>query len=124
MFDVTAFINTFGYFGVFLISMIGSGVGIIPLPSFVVVIAAGAILDPILVGLAAGFGAAVGELVAYVVGLGVLYGHSRLKKKKRNRMKKEAVKESKKPCKEKKQCSNVSFCRKQGYHDYNGQNTS
>jgi len=92
MLDVTAFINTFGYLGIFLISMVGSGIGVIPLPSFVVVIAAGAILDPILVGLSAGFGAAIGELVAYVLGLGILYGHSRLKK--RRRMKREAMKES------------------------------
>lgn len=97
MLDVATFINTFGYIGVFLISLVGSGIGFVPLPSFVVVIAAGAILNPLLVGVSAGFGAAIGELVAYAIGFGVLYGHKKLSKKnarRREESKRAAINES------------------------------
>ena len=57
-----------GYFGIFLVNLIGSASIIFPVPAFLVVFAMGAVLDPWLVGLAAGIGAALGELTGYVIG--------------------------------------------------------
>jgi membrane protein YqaA with SNARE-associated domain len=64
------FILEWGYPGVFLVSFIGNASIILPVPSFLAVFAAGSLLNPWLVGLAAGVGAALGELTGYVLGLG------------------------------------------------------
>ncbi len=57
----------YGYLGIFLVSL--SCVTILfPLPWEAVVIAAGATLDPLLVGLVATAGATIGELSSYFVG--------------------------------------------------------
>jgi len=57
----------YGYLGIFLISL--SCVTILfPLPWEAVVIAAGATMDPLLVGLVAATGATIGELSSYLVG--------------------------------------------------------
>ena len=63
-------VNAFGYFGIFLISFIGSATIILPAPTFLAVFAAGSVLNPWLVGLFAGAGAAFGEITGYIVGLG------------------------------------------------------
>ncbi len=62
--------QTYGYLGVFLVSMIGSSTIIFILPTDIIVFAAGAILNPFLVGIVAGLGEAIGEVVGYVLGLG------------------------------------------------------
>ena len=59
-----------GYPGIFLVNLIGSASIILPVPSFVVTFAFGAILNPWLVGIAAGTGAAIGELTGYALGFG------------------------------------------------------
>ena len=59
-----------GYLGIFLVSFIGNASIILPVPSFLAVFAAGSLLNPWLVGLAAGAGAALGELTGYVLGMG------------------------------------------------------
>jgi membrane protein DedA with SNARE-associated domain len=59
-----------GYPGIFLINLIGSASVIFPVPSFIVTFTFGAILNPWLVGVSAGIGAAIGELVGYVLGRG------------------------------------------------------
>jgi len=61
--------SEWGYLGIFLISLIGSATIIFPIPSFFVVFAFGAILNPWLVGISAGLGASLGELTGYGVGL-------------------------------------------------------
>ena|SRR3989338_2768909 len=76
---------SFGYLGVFLASLIGSASIFLPLPSFLIVTAAGTTLNPILVGIAAGLGSAIGELVGYLIGLGLLYGKKRISRKKENK---------------------------------------
>ncbi|NIO21335.1 MAG: hypothetical protein GTN76_11515 [Candidatus Aenigmarchaeota archaeon] len=60
----------FGYPGIFLINLVGSASIIFPVPSFIVTFTFGGILNPWLVGLVAGVGAALGELVGYVIGKG------------------------------------------------------
>jgi membrane protein YqaA with SNARE-associated domain len=61
---------TWGYLGIFLVNLIGSATIIFPIPAFLVVFIFGAILNPWLVGISAAFGAALGEVVGYAVGLG------------------------------------------------------
>ena len=63
-------IQTWGYLGIFLVSLVGNASIILPVPAYIVVIAAGAYLNPWLVGIAAGAGAALGELTGYGVGFG------------------------------------------------------
>jgi membrane protein YqaA with SNARE-associated domain len=58
----------YGYPGVFLISLLGSATIVLPAPSLAVVSAVGSVLNPFLVGLAAGSGEALGELTGYLAG--------------------------------------------------------
>lgn len=60
----------YGYLGVFVISVLGNATLIFPAPSFTVV-AFGAVLNPYLVGILAGCGAAVGEMTGYTLGRGM-----------------------------------------------------
>jgi len=54
--------------GLFVLSMIWNSTVLVPIPSFWTYFLWGAIFNPILVGLAGGSGAAVGELTAYMAG--------------------------------------------------------
>lgn len=58
----------YGYPGVFLVSLAGNATVVLPAPSLAVVFAMGAVLKPVLVGLAAGVGEALGELTGYLAG--------------------------------------------------------
>ena len=80
-------VNTFGYFGIFVASAIMTANILIPYPATIISLLAGAAMNPFLVGISAGFGAAVGELTGY--GLG--YGGRKvlLKKMKKRELKKE-----------------------------------
>ena len=60
--DRIAQIGAYGYPGVFLISVLASATIVLPAPSLAVVFALGSSLNPVLVGLAAGLGEALGEL--------------------------------------------------------------
>jgi len=62
--------ETYGYFGIFLISLTEASTIIFPLPFSIVIFTAGAILNPFFVGLSAGLGAAIGEFTGYALGLG------------------------------------------------------
>jgi uncharacterized membrane protein YdjX (TVP38/TMEM64 family) len=62
------YIEYYGYPGVFVVSMIWNSTVLVPIPSFPIYFALGAIFHPALVGLAGGSGAAVGELTAYMAG--------------------------------------------------------
>jgi membrane protein YqaA with SNARE-associated domain len=68
--DVVQKYSEYGYLGVFIISVLGNATLIFPAPSFTVV-AFGAVLNPYLVGVLAGCGAAVGEMTGYTLGLGM-----------------------------------------------------
>lgn len=63
----------YGYAGVFLLSAIGHGTVLLPMPTFLTAFIGGGFYNPIVVGLVAGFGAAIGELTGYLAGLG---GHA------------------------------------------------
>lgn len=58
----------YGYPGVFIISLLGNATLILPAPSFLIVFALADVLNPISLGLAAGCGAALGEMTGYLAG--------------------------------------------------------
>jgi membrane protein DedA with SNARE-associated domain len=67
----------YGYFGIFLISMLGAMSVFVPIPYTVVIFILGGlrsgggwVFDPLLIAVAAGTGAAVGEFSGYLIGLG------------------------------------------------------
>lgn len=58
----------YGYPGIFALSLMANATVILPAPSIALVFVFGGVLDPILVGLVAGAGAALGELAGYAAG--------------------------------------------------------
>ena len=60
----------YGYAGLFLVSLIAYATVFIPAPDALIVFSMGAHLPPLGVALAAGSGAAIGELSGYLAGLG------------------------------------------------------
>ena len=57
-----------GYPGVFVVSMVWNATVLVPIPSFWTYFLLGTIFHPVLVGLAGGSGAAVGEMTSYLAG--------------------------------------------------------
>ena len=60
--------ETYGYLGAFLISLVTNATVVLPVPGFVLLFALGAACNPILIGLTAGIGGAIGEMTAYLLG--------------------------------------------------------
>ena len=73
-------ISAYGYFGIFLISLLAATALFLPIPSVPAVILMGAILNPFLVGLMSGLGETIGEISAYTAGVS---GRAALDKKER-----------------------------------------
>jgi uncharacterized membrane protein YdjX (TVP38/TMEM64 family) len=63
-------LGAYGYPGLFLLNVFTSATIILPMPGLALAFAAGATLNPFLVGLSMGSGAAVGELTGYLAGYG------------------------------------------------------
>jgi membrane protein YqaA with SNARE-associated domain len=61
-------LGRWGYVGAFFISMIASATIVLPAPGLAIVIAMGRALDPVLLGIVAGVGSAIGELSGYIAG--------------------------------------------------------
>ncbi len=61
-------VHAYGYPGLFLVNLIGNATLFLPAPVLIVVFAAGSSFVPVLVGLSAGSGAALGELTGYLAG--------------------------------------------------------
>ena len=72
------FIGMFGYAGVFLVSMVSSASIFLPLPGFLFILAASPFLNPLIVGVIAGAGSAIGEMTGYALGKG---SHNALSKR-------------------------------------------
>jgi len=66
--DKIAELESYGYLGVFLVSLVTSATIVLPIPGIIVILALGIALSPVLVGLVAGTGAALGELTGYMAG--------------------------------------------------------
>jgi membrane protein YqaA with SNARE-associated domain len=60
--------SRFGYLGIFLVSILANATIIFPLPGVMFTSAMGMVYDPLLVAVAAGSGAALGELTGYLAG--------------------------------------------------------
>jgi len=73
----------YGYFGVFLMSLVGSLSIIIPVPYTLLIYVMGGVLDPILVAIASGFGSAVGEFSGYALGY---YGRAVISEERQRKM--------------------------------------
>ncbi len=58
----------FGYFGIFLTTLIANATVFLPVPGIAMVFTMGAVFDPFLVAIFAGLGAATGELTGYLLG--------------------------------------------------------
>ena len=74
----TGLVDSLGYLGVLIVSLIFSLGLTMPLPLSAVIIFAGAILNPVAVALFAGFGSALGESISFVLGAN---GNKIIKKK-------------------------------------------
>lgn len=63
-------LENLAYAGAFLTMLVGNATVVLPVPGLIVVYSLGSTLNPLLVGLSAGPGAALGELTAYAAGYG------------------------------------------------------
>lgn len=63
-------LENYGYPGIFLFSILTNATVLVPLPGVVLTSAMGAVFNPVYVALAAGSGAALGELSGYMAGVG------------------------------------------------------
>ena len=77
------FAHQFGYFGVFIISFIGSVSIVFPVPYTIVIYLLGAVLDPFFVAVSGGLGSALGEFSGYTLGY---YGRTVVSEKRRRKM--------------------------------------
>ena len=75
--------QNYGYFGIFLISLIGALSIFFPLPYTVVIFTLGGLFDPFLIAIAAGLGSAVGEFSGYLLGF---YGRKVISPERRRKM--------------------------------------
>lgn len=66
--DQASQLAVYGYPGIFLLSFMAYATVFLPAPGIAVVIAMGAVFHPLAVGIAAGAGAALGELTGYLAG--------------------------------------------------------
>ncbi len=66
--DNVSELEEYGYLGAFLINLVANATIILPMPGQLLTFALGASFNPLLVGLASGFGGALGEMTGYVAG--------------------------------------------------------
>jgi uncharacterized membrane protein YdjX (TVP38/TMEM64 family) len=66
--DHVADLESLGYLGAFLIALVTTATIFLPVPGIVLIFALGAVYNPVLVGLAAGAGSALGEITGYMLG--------------------------------------------------------
>jgi len=62
--------GTYGYFGIFLISLIGALSIFFPIPYTVIIFTLGGTFEPLWIAVAAGIGSALGEFSGYLLGFG------------------------------------------------------
>jgi len=62
--------QNYGYFGVFVISILASGLSFVPIPGLLVVFTLGSVLNPIIIGIVSGLGEAIGSIAIYLAGYG------------------------------------------------------
>jgi len=67
---MSGMVQSYGYAGAFLISIVGNFTIFLPVPYALTIYAFGATLNPLLLGIVCGLGSTVGEFSAYLVGWG------------------------------------------------------
>ena len=63
-------VSRYGYAGVFFLTMLGHATILLPMPALLSAFIGGGVFNPILIGLVAAAGAAIGELTGYLAGVG------------------------------------------------------
>jgi uncharacterized membrane protein YdjX (TVP38/TMEM64 family) len=63
-----AALASYGYFGIFALMIVSGGSVFFPVPGMASVLLAGALWNPLLVGVAAGLGNSIGEVTGYIAG--------------------------------------------------------
>ncbi|MSQ26151.1 MAG: DedA family protein [Dehalococcoidia bacterium] len=66
--DIQKTVRTLGYPAIFIVALVGAAGMVIPLPSTAAIFVGGAFLNPVLVGIVAGAGEALGDVTGYAVG--------------------------------------------------------
>ena len=66
--DRVSNLQGYGYLGAFLISLVSSATIILPIPGLALIFALGDAYNPVLIGIAAGAGSALGEITGYMAG--------------------------------------------------------
>ena len=62
--------SSYGYVGVFAVSVIGNATVLLPVPSLAATFITGGVFNPVIVGVVSGAGMAIGELSGYLAGYG------------------------------------------------------
>jgi membrane protein YqaA with SNARE-associated domain len=68
--EISSF-GAYGYLGAFFISILSSATIFFPAPGWAAIIALSSTLDPVILGIFAGVGSAIGELTGYIAGDGI-----------------------------------------------------
>jgi membrane protein YqaA with SNARE-associated domain len=63
-------LGSYGYLGIFVLSVLGAATIIVPVPGLALVFTLGGTLNPLLVGLVSGVGGTLGETTGYLLGYG------------------------------------------------------
>jgi uncharacterized membrane protein YdjX (TVP38/TMEM64 family) len=63
-------LKSYGYLGIFLVSILGNATIILPIPVILTAFIGGGLFNPLWVGIITSLGAAIGELTGYLMGLG------------------------------------------------------
>ena len=68
--DQVSNLESYGYLGAFLIALVTTATIILPVPGILLIVALGTVpeYNPVLIGLAAGAGSAIGEITGYMAG--------------------------------------------------------
>lgn len=66
--DRASLLASYGYPGIFLLSVVTNATLILPMPGVAITFAAGAVFNPLWVGIIAGLGSTLGELTGYLAG--------------------------------------------------------
>ncbi|MDH5810876.1 MAG: VTT domain-containing protein [Candidatus Methanomethylicaceae archaeon] len=64
------FVLSYGYFGTFIISVLGNLIPFLPVPYLVPIFLLSEVLEPFFVGITVGIGASLGKCVSYAIGRG------------------------------------------------------
>ncbi len=66
--DRVSELGNLGYLGLFLINLVGNATVVLPVPTFVLIFAFGAVFNPFLVGIVSALGGTIGEMTCYLLG--------------------------------------------------------